>query len=239
MSQFTAHSMCDGGDLDCGSGLLLIIKKSITPLEPGQVLEVRSRERTVADDLPVWCRMVDHEFLGSEPGENTTSYYVQKGGQVVESLDEDLKAAKNYQWVVRTSNDEDLTAKVHSRNHSFTVGQPAEFSEKVEAPSAVDHLLASLSSCLVVGFKSHSSKRNITIDHTEMMLKGKLDNVLYHMELEDTGSPQIIEVTGTFYVTSPNEEEELRDLWKLTIERSPIYQTLKHTIDIKINFSII
>jgi len=239
MSQFTGHSMCDGGDLDCGSGLLLIIKKSIDRLEPGQVLEVRSRERTVSDDLPAWCRMVNHKFLGSEAGKNTTSYYVQKGGKVEESLDEDLKAAKGYQWIVRTSNDEGLTAKVHSRNHSFTVGQPAEFSAKVEAPSAVDYLLASLSSCLVVGFKSHSSKRNIIIDQMEMMLKGKLDNVLYHIELENAGSPRITEVTGTFYITSPNEEQKLRDLWKLTINRSPIYQTLKQTIDIKISLSII
>ena len=27
-----AHAVCDGGDLDCGSGLLLIIKKSMDPL---------------------------------------------------------------------------------------------------------------------------------------------------------------------------------------------------------------
>lgn len=239
MSQFIAHRMCDGGDLDCGSGLLLIIKKSIDPLEAGQVLEVRSRERTVADDLPAWCRMVKHEFLGSEPGENWISYYVQKGGKIEASLDDDLNAAKGYQWVVRTTNREGLTAKVHSRNHSFLVGQPAEFSSKVEAPSAVDYLLAALSSCLVVGFNSHSSRRNIIIDHMEMTLKGKLDNVLYHMELEDTGSPRMTEVKGTLYVTSPNDEQELQDVWKITLDRSPIYQTLKETIDIKLDFSIV
>ena len=72
-------AVCDGGDLDCGSGLLLIIKKAMDPLLDGEILEVRSRERTVADDLPAWCRMVDHEFLGSEPGDNTTRYFIRKG----------------------------------------------------------------------------------------------------------------------------------------------------------------
>lgn len=239
MTQFTAHAKCDGGDLDCGSGLLLIIKKHMEPLEAGQTLEVRSRERTVADDLPVWCRMVKHEFLGSVPHDNWTSYYVQKGGKTEAPLDDDLKAAKGYQWVVRTSNSEGLTAKVHSRNHTFTVGQSAEFSPKVQAPSAVDHLLAALSSCLLVGFKSHSSKRNIVIDQMELTLRGKLDNVLYHLEIEDTGSPKITEIKGSFYVTSPNEDQELQDMWKLTLERSPIFQTLKQSIDIQIDFSLV
>ena len=240
MSQFEAHAMCDGGDLDCGSGLLLIIMKHMKPLDRGQVLEIRSRERTVADDLPAWCRMVEHEFLGSEPGENWTSYYVKKGGkQKEESLDDDLKAAKGYQWAVRTSDAEGLSAKVHTRNHSLIVGQPAEFSPKVEAPSAVDHLLAALSSCLVVGFKSHGSKRNIIVDEMEMNLKGKLDNVLYHLELEDTGSPKLTEITGVLYVTSPNEEQELKDNWAFTLERSPIYQTLKDTVNIQIKFTAV
>ncbi|RXJ01343.1 osmotically inducible protein OsmC [Anaerobacillus alkaliphilus] len=238
MSQFFAHGMCDGGDLDCGSGLLLIIKKAMDPLEPGEILEVRSRERTVADDLPAWCRMVKHEFLGSELGENWTSYFVQKGGKT-ETLEKDLEAAKGYRWVVRTSNGNGLTAKVHSRNHSFIAGQPAEFSVKVEAPSAVDYLLASLSSCLLVGFKSHGSRRNIVIDHMELTLKGKLDNVLYHMDLDDVGSPRIIEVHGSFYITSPNEESELMKVWEKTLERSPIYQTLKNTVDIQLKFSIV
>lgn len=238
MSQFTADQMCDGGDLDCGSGLLLIIKKNIDPLDAGQVLEVRSRERTVADDLPAWCRMVDHEFLGSEPHENHTSYYIKKGGES-DSVEDDFEAAKGYQWRVRVSSMEGLQAKVHSRNHTFVVGQPAEFSAQVEAPSAVDHLLASLSSCIVVGFKSHSSRRNIIIDHMEMSLAGKLDNVLYHMEIEDTGSPRITEIKGTFYTTSPNDEAELREAWETTLDRSPIYQTLKDSMKIDLDFSVV
>ncbi|MDV2888386.1 sulfurtransferase TusA family protein, partial [Alkalihalophilus pseudofirmus] len=79
----------DGGDLDCGSGLLLIIKKAMDPLESGQILEVRSRERTVAEDLPAWCRMVNHRFLGSEPGDNTTRYFIAKGS-AQEELEQDL-----------------------------------------------------------------------------------------------------------------------------------------------------
>src|SRR5690625_3923521 len=236
MLQFHASSMCDGGDLDCGSGLLLIIKKHMDPLTEGDILEIRSRERTVAGDLPVWCSMVKHQFLGSEPGENWTSYFVEKGNSSA-TADSDIEAAKGYEWTVRTTNTEGLTAKVHSRNHSFTAGQPAEFSSKVDAPSAVDYLLASLASCITVGYQAHGSRRNFTIDHIEMSLKGKIDNVLYHMELEDEGGPELTEINGTFYITAPHDDEELRNLWKITLDRSPVYQTLKRCLLINLQFS--
>ena len=45
-------AMCDGGDLDCGSGLLLIIRHAMEPLPSSAVLEVRSREISVKEDLP-------------------------------------------------------------------------------------------------------------------------------------------------------------------------------------------
>lgn len=235
---YNPNAVCDGGDLDCGSGLLLIIKKAMDPIAAGEVLEVRSRERTVAEDLPAWCRMVGHEFLGSQPGDNTMRYFIKRGSEQGE-LEKDLQSAKGYQWSVRVRGGEDLTAKVHSRNHTFIAGQPADFSSKVNAPSAVDYLLASLATCLTVGFKAQASRRNIEIDNLELSLKGGLDNVLFHMELEDEGSPKVNQITGTFYVSSPESEEILVELWNNTLAHSPIYQTLNRAVEIDIKFSIV
>lgn len=232
------HAVCDGGDLDCGSGLLLIIKKAMDPLEGGQILEVRSRERTVAEDLPAWCRMVNHEFLGSAPGENTTRYFIAKGSPQDE-LEQDLQAAKSYQWSVRARGEQDLSAKVHSRNHSFVAGQPADFSPKVNAPSSIDYLLGSLATCLTVGFKAQASRRNIEIDNLELTLKGGLENVLYHLEIEEEGSPRINQISGTFYVSSPEAEDVLEKLWQNTLDRSPIYQTLKLAVPIELKLAIV
>ncbi|MEH7249786.1 OsmC family protein [Neobacillus niacini] len=233
-----ANAICDGGDLDCGSGLLLIIKKSMDPLTNGQILEVRSRERSVVEDLPAWCRMVDHEFLGSEPGDNTTRYFIKKGSNQ-EELEMDLQAAKGYEWSVRARGDKDLTVKIHSRNHTFIAGQPADFSPKVNAPSSIDYLLAALASCLTVGYKAQASRKNIEIDNVELTLKGGLENVLFHMELDEEGSPKINRIVGTFYVSSPESEDILEDLWSNTVARSPIYQTLNQLIPIDIKLAIV
>ncbi len=60
----------DGGDLDCGNGLLLLIRKHIDPLAPGELLEIVSRDSTVEVDLPAWCRLTKNELINvhTEPG---------------------------------------------------------------------------------------------------------------------------------------------------------------------------
>ena len=43
-----------GGSLDCGNGLLLLIREHIDPLLDGQFFEIRRRP-SVAEGLPAWC----------------------------------------------------------------------------------------------------------------------------------------------------------------------------------------
>ncbi|MEZ5194875.1 MAG: hypothetical protein R2764_00295 [Bacteroidales bacterium] len=54
----------DGGDLDCGSGLVLLIRENMRKVPVGGIMEMRSLEPSVCDDLPPWCRMVGHDYLG-------------------------------------------------------------------------------------------------------------------------------------------------------------------------------
>src|SRR5688572_21511492 len=63
-------ALVDGGDMDCGSGLLLLITRAMRRLEPGQLLGVRSAESSVVVDLPVWAELVGHDVhaqLGETP----------------------------------------------------------------------------------------------------------------------------------------------------------------------------
>ena len=67
-NSWQADMVFDGGDLDCGSGLILLIRENMIKTPLGGILEMRSREPTVAGDLPPWCRMAGHEYLGKEEG---------------------------------------------------------------------------------------------------------------------------------------------------------------------------
>ncbi|OYW52756.1 MAG: 5-methyltetrahydropteroyltriglutamate--homocysteine methyltransferase [Rhizobiales bacterium 17-65-6] len=69
----------DGGDLDCGNGLLLLIRKHIDPLPRGGLLEIRSTEISVDEDLPAWCRLTGNEFISWTKVKKQRSFLVAKG----------------------------------------------------------------------------------------------------------------------------------------------------------------
>jgi hypothetical protein len=75
-------SLVDGGDMDCGSGLLLLITRAMRRLDSGQVLGVRSAEASVVVDLPVWAELVGHtvDAQVSETPDGPWWFGVRKAG---------------------------------------------------------------------------------------------------------------------------------------------------------------
>jgi len=69
----------DGGALGLGNGLLMLIRQALEPLSAGAVLAVMASDPTVAHDLPAWCRIMAHTYLGAEPGPKGIVYSVRKG----------------------------------------------------------------------------------------------------------------------------------------------------------------
>lgn len=69
----------DGGDLDCGNGLLLLIRRHIDPMERGQLLEILSTEASVREDLPAWCRLTGNELVAVEASGAANAFLVCKG----------------------------------------------------------------------------------------------------------------------------------------------------------------
>ena len=76
---YAPNASFDGGDLDCGNGLLLLIRKHIDPLERGQLLEIRSTEISVPEDLPAWCRLTGNELVSHVREGKQHSFLVAKG----------------------------------------------------------------------------------------------------------------------------------------------------------------
>ena len=69
----------DGGDLDCGNGLLLLIRQHMDPMARGELLEFRSTEISVDEDLPAWCRMTGNELVSFVRHGKERSFLVCKG----------------------------------------------------------------------------------------------------------------------------------------------------------------
>jgi uncharacterized OsmC-like protein len=231
----------DGGDLDCGSGLVLLIRENMLRVPLDGIFEMRSRERTVKSDLPPWCRMVGLEYLGFLEDAGFTRYFIRKTAQGVEeakSLETDKNRAKEYEWRARVRSTGSLKSTVYCRNFSIEVGQPASFETSDKHPSAVEYLLAALAGDLTTGFATECAKSNLQVDDIEMTISGKLNNILAHLGLEE-GDPSFASIELKLFASSFEEEAKIRAAWERTIQRSPLSATLKKAVDIKFKLSIV
>lgn len=241
VTNITPDNMFDGGDLDCGSGLILLIRDAMRQVPEGGVLEMRSREPTVADDLPPWCRMSGHEYLGKKPGDGFTRYFVKKGSGAAEeeaALEHDKEEAKNYQWRLRARFSGHLKSTIYARNFAFDVGQAASFEEKDAHPSALEYLFGALAGSLTTGFASESARAGLEVDDIEISLNGSLNNVLAHLGLEE-GDPSVKAIEIKCFVSSFDDEAQVKAAWQRTLERSPLYTTLAKAVDLQAKLVIV
>jgi TusA-related sulfurtransferase len=241
LTAIVADNMFDGGDLDCGSGLILLIRDAMRQVPVDGVLEMRSRERTVSDDLPPWCRMSGHAYLGKEAAEGYTRYFVRKGRAVQEeaaALEKDKEEARKYQWRLRARATGHLKSTVYARNFAFDVGQAASFEEKDAYPSALEYLLGALAGSLTSGFATECARDNLEVDDIELSLSGSLNNILAHLGLEQ-GDPSIAAIEMKCFASTFDDEEKVNSAWQRTLDRSPLVVTLKKAVDLQMKLVIV
>jgi uncharacterized OsmC-like protein/TusA-related sulfurtransferase len=227
------EGMCDGGDLDCGSGLLLIIRKAMEPVAAGAVLEVRSRERSVREDLPAWCRLVGHTMVTTQDAPGDYVYYFVRKKADDEDLQQHLQEARDHAWQVRVRWTGGMLAKAFARNHSFVVGQPASFDTEDEAPSAVEYLLGAVAGALATGFQWRLSQKGVSVHNLEVKVNARSENILVFLGLEE-GSPALEAVEGRVFVDCDGEEEVVNELFEETLRRCPVTRTLSREVPVNV-----
>lgn len=240
LEQIAPDRMFDGGDLDCGSGLALLIRENILQVPEGGVLEMRSREPSVADDLPPWCRLVGHELLGTLPGPDYARYYIRRRAgarDAADQLEADKEKADAYEWRTRTRVTGNQKSTVYCRNFSFDVGQPASFEEKDQNPSAVEYLLGALSASLAAGFATEASRDGLTVDDVEITARGHVENVLAILGIE-AGEPAFSNIEIKAFVSTIGDESAIRAAWDRAVRRNPIANTLSRAADVSLRMSI-
>ncbi len=164
----SADHVFDGGDMDCGSGLILLIRQNMQQVPAGGVLEIRSTEPSVTAELPPWCRLTGHEYLHTEaeaPGR--WRHFVRRGADIsaqAAALEKDKQQAQHYEWHVRARLTGSQEASLFARNSSWKLGQPASFEVKDEHPSAIEALLGALAAELVNSFATACAQKGIMVD---------------------------------------------------------------------------
>lgn len=70
----------DGGDRACGE-LLLVLAARAGLLPPRTLIRLLASDPAAAVDMPAWCHLTGHDFLGTGVGDDGRRYYeVQTSG---------------------------------------------------------------------------------------------------------------------------------------------------------------
>lgn len=229
-------AVCDGGDLDCGSGLLLIIRDALAPLAAGGVLLVRSREGSVREDLPAWCRLVGHALLGTrDEGPAGTGYLLRKKSADAE-LAGDLEQAREHAWSARVRWSAGLTTRVGLRNHELVLGQPASFDTADAAPSALEVLLGALGAALAAGLAWRLSRAGHALRALEVLVRGRADNILVFLGLEESGHAGLAGLDVHVYLDADGSADELEALVRESVARCPLVQSLERPVPVRVRW---
>ncbi len=235
----------DGGAIDCGSGLVLLIRDRMLGVPAGGVLELRSVEPTVRDDLPSWCRMVGHDYLGELPGDGARQrrYFVRRGAAVaaaqeVESLRTDQQRARDYEWRLRARSSAPLVTTIYCRNFTWQLGQPASFEERDAHPSAVEAALGAVAADLVTGFSIACSRAGLDIDDIELTVRGRLHDVMVHLGIGD-GDAGFAAIEVKLFASTFADEAHVREAWAATLRRSPLAATLARATEFSAKIAIV
>jgi len=71
----TVHPL-DGGDLGCAR-LLILLRNHAARLPAGAVVHLTTSDPVAPIDLPAWCRMTGHTYLGPVPTPGRPTYAIQ------------------------------------------------------------------------------------------------------------------------------------------------------------------
>ena len=229
-----ADHIFDGGAMDCGSGLILLIRQNMLTVPSGGILEVRSSEPTVESELPPWCRMAGHIYLRSlKSGKGTWQHWVQRGsGDEAEhiELDADKKKAQQFQWNLR-ARATDVETTVYSRNFSWKTGSTIDFDRTGETISTLEHFFGALLSDVIYCFSVRCSQNAILLDELEGTVNGTLHSPLAAVGVEQ-GDPSVKGIKLVVYVTSPAASADVQREWNQVLSSSPVFQTLQKACEI-------
>jgi hypothetical protein len=146
----------------------------------------------------------------------------------------------DYAWTSRVSWVGDGWATAYARNHAFTVGGQASFREIDAHPDAVEYLLGALGGDLISGFASHATRRGVEVDAMEASIFGRLNNPLVYLGVVgESGHPGFDTISCTLYVSADADEEVLKEVWRTTLARSPLVNTLDRCVGLTLNLQAV
>lgn len=131
-------------------------------------------------------------------------------------------------------------AGVYVRQQRLDVGDPVQFDVQDERVSALEYFLAAVGGDLVNGFRKVARQRRLEVADVEAVVSAILENPLVFLDvIGETGHPGVKSLLVHVYVSAFEPEQALRDAWSEACRRSPMFNTLNRSVDLRFEFKMV
>ena len=150
---------------------------------------------------------------------------------LVKTVQADPSAADPFNdWAARVTWKGGFKGQALVRNHTFVIDEPATLVGKDESPNAAEYLLAAYGACLSTGFALNATKRGVKVRNFEVVVEGRLDNILTFLGLSDRGHPGFKAIKVRAFIDADADDPTVRSIWQETLASSPIGHTLMRPV---------
>ena len=150
---------------------------------------------------------------------------------LVKTVQADPKAADPFNdWAARVTWKGGFKGQALVRGHTFVIDEPATLVGKDESPNAAEYLLAAYGGCLSTGFALNATKRGLKVRNFEVIVEGRLDNILTFLGLSEKGHPGFKAIKVKAFIDADADDATVRSVWSETLASSPIGNTLTRPV---------
>jgi hypothetical protein len=127
--------------------------------------------------------------------------------------------------------------KIFTNKNSFQIEKQISFDSEYRLISSLEYFAGSVLSSILLTLLEQSGKRGIMIDEIEGVLNLLLENPLFLVGVKGYDEePFIRKITVTVFLYVDLEDKDFNDFCLGALKHSPIYNTLKRTMDIEVVF---
>lgn len=151
---------------------------------------------------------------------------------VQELKEEPEKAEPLNRWTTRVKWLGGFRNEVYAENNIIRSDEPDRLAGTGTGLNPAQLLLASVGTCLSVGYAANATARGIKIDDLEIELEGQIDNILTFFGLSKQGHPGYKDVKVRVFLKSGAPPEAIKELHEYTVQSSPFCNTVARKVNL-------
>ncbi|MGG6310507.1 hypothetical protein [Paenibacillus macerans] len=129
------------------------------------------------------------------------------------------------------------SVKIYTNKNSFQIEKQISFDSEYKPISSLEYFAGSVLSSILLSFLEQSKKRGSIIEEIEGVLNLSLENPLSMIGVKGYNEePFIGKMTVTIFLYADLEDKAFDDFCFGALAKSPIYNTLKRSMELEVRF---